>query len=310
MCLLKTAILSVAPVMMFTAAALGVEINQAAWWSAKNHSSKDFSLTLKDQTANAVQEDTLSASKGMRVLKSADLFHDGENIRFKFNLPPLADKPAALEILTGQGKESWKMLMSQEGQPDALAISACGADGKAVSAKLDYRFRGVMNQSFSWPQNVLNWSKYFHYKTPTAADKWFSAEVKFIAGAQELYIDGNFIHRFAMPSGADGTPTFRLSPGATITAPSCFHQEYEAQFLPVDISSRLNGKEIDGKVIADLSLPPSGQTVTVNNIPFVFPERTKYSHLGIGLSWIREGNLKGSEKSNIGSFGGRWGRCA
>ncbi len=307
MCLLKMAILFVAPAMMFTATALGVEISQVSWWTGKNNFSKDFSLILKDQTGKAVQEDTLSASKTMRVLKSSDVFHDGENIRFKFNLLPLADKPTVLEILTGQGKESWKMLMSPSGQPEALAVSACGADGKAAFAKLDYRFRGVMNQSFSWPQNVLNWSRYFYYNSTTAVDKWFTAEVKFIAGAQELYVDGKFIHRFAIPSAADSTLTFRLSPGTTITAPFCFHQEYETQFLPVDISSRLNSKEIDGKVVADLSLPPSGQTVTVKNVPFIFPERTKYSHLDIGLSWIREGNLRGSEKSNIGSFGGRWG---
>jgi hypothetical protein len=287
----------------------GTDFKQTQWWSMPNQLSKSSNLIFQNQTGKIEPVETLTAIKTMRVLNSSTPFHNGDILRFRFNILSPTGSPAMLEILTGNGKESWKLHINPKGQPDKLIISSCGIDGKTVSASLDYRFRGVMNQSFLWPQNVQNWSKYFYYNSQSANDKWFAAELKFVGGAQELYIDGNFISRFAKPSSTNSIFTFRLSPGTTMTTPVCSRQEYtNQQFQPVDISSRINGKNIDGKVVAELALPPADQFVLIKDIPFVFPKRTEFNHLDISQSWVRESNLNesASEKSNKGSFGGRW----
>lgn len=185
----------------------------------------------------------------------------------------------------------------------------CGFAGGAHALQL----RSVYQRSLNWPDNLRKLLDHEMTSQQRLQDRWLTLRFVMTRGTSRFYVNDILLDTLTATDGrCNRLPldAFRLtlSPGVQLVSVSSRSLSPQTVFEPVRIDSRLNAFKINDSYIPKASLPPSGASVKVNGVPFVFPEKDRRGndHIDVGVSWMQYGYMEGDYPPEDGWLGGRW----
>lgn len=193
-----------------------------------------------------------------------------------------------LKILCGKGKIEW----SYTG-PETYRISVWEDAEQRPVTQLNCRVRGVLQDSFSIDDNLLNWSKFYQYSIPEFTEQDMNMRICANGGQYDFHINGLYA---ATLKAAPVSFQFR---DMEIQELSGEKNRNPDRFTTLDLTPKYNfnvGFKKDSF--------PERKIAEVKGIPFFFGRKWKQGNaLNVGQSWSRFVNTR----SEGGEFGGRWG---
>ena len=293
--------------------------NTSKWWQeAKMPKEKTNTKTVgfetkqpgKNQICTGIAS---SGSKGMK-LALAKKFKPDQSIKLSVNFTPGKSQTAWADFMTGCGRE--KLRLNVRHGIDKMSWYVFDAKGKNKKIpkqwwnRNDYYFNANAQRDFSWPDDLLRWTEHYSAQNVPLDKKWFNLRYVIRKQRCQLYIDGILLDEWK-PKHTLFQNSLRINTSKNVSLKSAVITKLQPEntlYQPVNISHRLNSSEVNSEKLVSQALPPANKTVTINNVPFEFPQKNVHeqNNIDIGLSWFRCGNLKGSFSSRNGSFGGRW----
>jgi hypothetical protein len=173
-----------------------------------------------------------------------------------------------------------------------------------------YHVRGVAARSLNWPEQLRRLIESDSASLTPLEEKWLNVRYQLRPESFRVYLNDRLLLERAAP-GLKVSGSLRLTLGPNVQLASIRARPLAAinpLFEPIAIDNHLNAVRIDGRTVARSSLPPSGRTCVVQDVPFVFPEvdARGNDHIDVGRSWLHCGYLEGDESPHRGSAGGRW----
>ena len=270
---------------------------------------REWDFSLHDESG---QPALSSPSRSMAIQGAAPYGPDTE-VAMEVRFRP-GDQSAVLRLLAAPATESGtggKISLSLNARPGQEDIYwwATDPNGGEPSRGL-YALKGVTERSLTWPSQLLQAVEQDMAALPSRADRWIKVRIILRADSYRLYLDDCLLaERRLEGSNTDWTVRFSLSPLVAVRSLIARRAEPEdARFVAVPVGARLNASAINGAPLPRGSLPPAGQTTTVDGVPFMLPpaDGEGRNHIDLEPSWLQQGSLEGGFSPKSGSFGGRW----
>ncbi|MBI4028061.1 MAG: hypothetical protein HY360_23965 [Verrucomicrobia bacterium] len=318
--------------LIFTIAALigATSLAVASWQSDANQASSnapvfgntpDLWWTTNSGQSSVVHDVTLdepvfTASKDGLVLDSRATLAGSQELRarvrlrtdvsaavttiFQIGRTNSADPGLALNLSASKATETVVAQAFQQGKllNDIAALSEKLDWGTPVVNAFAYNLRAYTAIQPGWPEDFRAHIEHDMAELPDHNGKWLDVRIELRPGLVRFWVDDRLVAQKTDPSiEAKGSARMALGGGAQL-AGHRFAPLPDAQngFLPIRLAGYSNARRFAGDAMVQRdSLPSPDVTVTVGNIPFVFPgvNPEGNDHLDIGRSLYRHANMEG-----------------
>lgn len=208
-----------------------------------------------------------------------------------------------------------------------MALATLYRDGKALhdmaalAAKMNwtpqnendftYNLRAYQQFLPGWPEDLRMPIEKDMSSLPLLSDKWLAVRIELDKGIVRFWVDDRMIGwRRSENFDVSGAMQIWLTSGAQLAALSVTPLERDAGYLPIRLGGYVNARGLESDMpVAPVSLPPAGNPVVIQGIPFVFAGlQGGDDHLEIGRSNFRQANMAGYIPTMYGNMP-RWRGC-
>ncbi len=148
-----------------------------------------------------------------------------------------------------------------------------------------------------WDQDLRREIEAAMATLPLVHKTWFQLRIEYTRDAVRLYQDGLLVAERRPPGRIDGGAALWLRGNVRVASLVIRPTGERAEgFYPVPIGALCNARAVGGGGPAGLrgdSLPPAGAPVSVQHVPFVFPERGDNDHIDVSSSLFHYRNQDG-----------------
>ena len=220
--------------------------------------------------------------------------------------------------------KSFRMYVQATKAADSLRAS-CSQDGKplhnlaALAEKLDWAPQNVNDFDFvlhayrqflpGWPESFRAQIEHDMAEVPAMDDKWVTLRIELDKGLARFWMDDRLIAWKEDASiDPEGAIKLGLSQDVQLASFSVSPLPRSPGYLPVRLDGYTNARAlVGGAEVKEGSLPPPGEVVGVDGVPFVFPglDTQRHSHIDVGRSYLRQANTSGYIATMYGNLP-RW----
>ncbi|MBI2191465.1 MAG: hypothetical protein HYU36_05725 [Planctomycetes bacterium] len=290
---------------------------EGAWKISSGEFSVSFDLQLGKEilTAHATKGlylDGLTQFAGERHLKAL--------VRLPVEAAPQAsagfilgrkspsDRGYRVTLTATRDSETIQCSVLKNGQALRAPQSETPSDWDApFSSSLAFTLRAYAQILPGWPEDYRTLIEADMASIPDHNRKWLAVRMELAVGEARFWLDDRLVSvkrdAAIQPDGAAGV---ELSPGTQLAYCRIGSSWREPEgFLPVELDGYTNARALlGGETVSSATLPPPGERVRVQGIPFVFsgmnPEG--HDHIDVGRSLYRQANAEGYHPSS----GPRW----
>ena len=183
------------------------------------------------------------------------------------------------------------------------------------SAAMTYKLRAVDQFMPGWPENLRAQMEHDMSELPDLAHKWVEVRVEVRKGSVRAWIDDRLLaQKFDSSVDPDGTLRIGMSGGAQLARfrTRSMVDSSPKGFQTIPLGGALNARRLLGVAsVQPESLPPAGETVVVDGVPFVFTGSNLEGndHIDVGRSLLRPANWVGYVQTAVRSLGPLGGHC-
>jgi len=162
--------------------------------------------------------------------------------------------------------------------------------------------RAYTNILPGWPEDYRRHIEHDMGTLPGQNDKWLDVRVQLADGGIAVWLDDHMVVWAEDPNlVTEGLAQIVLSQGVQLAQWSVTSLDETPGYLPVPLAGYANATSfVDGAAIDRTSLPPTGESVRVRGVPFVFSDVNTEGndHIDVGRSLYRHANDHGYLSAN------------
>ena len=238
----------------------------------------------------------------------------GTQIEAVLRLNPAEGQTALFNMTAGATntvvhKDGVRIALSYKSGADFISGTVLREGIRTALARPVYRIPWLTTRSLNWPEPLRRQIEH-NMAVPPPEERWLRIRWVLLQGESRVYMDDRLAWR-GLGATNEITGKLRLDvyPGTELAAVSVARTDSDvSRYDPVRIDGYANASDLKGAGVARASLPPAGQSVNVEGVPFVFAEPgvEGRDHIDVGESWMYFGYEGQREGPRRGPMGGRW----
>jgi len=177
-----------------------------------------------------------------------------------------------------------------------------------AASRFAYQVKAYLQAMPGWPETYRVQIEKDMSELQGVATKWVEARVERVGDEMRFWLDDRLVGRKRLADAgvpAEGFLSFEMTPGMECAGVTVGAIPATPGFVPLSLKGYANARAVvSGRGVRADSLPPAGQVVTVEGVPFRFDAANSegWDHLDLGRSFLRQGNLRGY----LPATGPRW----